>query len=153
MTREPIWWAAFFVAYEAFDLWDEPRLTAAIALSYFAAALVVDGVFRGAAFCKHLCPIGNNKRCFCFCPAIATGNDCNLKAFFIEIAGNQANGRGLARSAYGDIANGNDPAGYGKAFKHARLVQPCPAPHGCGVHKGTDSQWKQKQPDRHAGIF
>ena len=50
--------AAYLCAYEAFDLWDDPRLTAAIALSYFAAALVVDGIFRGAAFCKHVCPIG-----------------------------------------------------------------------------------------------
>ncbi|MBX3026890.1 cytochrome c oxidase assembly protein [bacterium] len=48
----------YLCAYEAFALWDAPRLTAAIALAYFAAALVVDGIFRGAAFCKHLCPIG-----------------------------------------------------------------------------------------------
>lgn len=50
--------AAYLCAYEAFDLWDAPRLTALIALAYFGAALVVDGVFRGAAFCKHVCPIG-----------------------------------------------------------------------------------------------
>lgn len=50
--------AAYLGAYEVFDLWDSPRLTAAIALSYFAAALLVDGLFRGAAFCKHICPIG-----------------------------------------------------------------------------------------------
>lgn len=49
---------AYLTAYEAFDLWDSPRATAAIALSYFALALLVDGIFRGAAFCKHLCPIG-----------------------------------------------------------------------------------------------
>ena len=49
---------AYLCAYEAFDLWDSPRATAAIALSYFAAALAIDGVFRGAAFCKHVCPIG-----------------------------------------------------------------------------------------------
>ncbi|MGE0521325.1 MAG: cytochrome c oxidase assembly protein [Candidatus Binatia bacterium] len=45
-------------AYEIFDLWDRPALTALIALGYFAAAFAVDGIFRGAAFCKHLCPIG-----------------------------------------------------------------------------------------------
>jgi cytochrome c oxidase assembly factor CtaG len=50
--------AAYLCAYEVFGLWDAPRLTAAIALSYFAAALLIDGVFRGAAFCKHVCPIG-----------------------------------------------------------------------------------------------
>ncbi len=48
----------YLCAYEAFDLWDSPRATAAVALSYFGAAVLVDGVFRGAAFCKHVCPIG-----------------------------------------------------------------------------------------------
>lgn len=48
----------FFWAYEAFDLWESPWLTAWLAVSYFVAAFLVDGFFRGAAFCKHLCPIG-----------------------------------------------------------------------------------------------
>ncbi len=48
----------FFWAYEAFDLWASPLLTAWLALSYFAAAFVIDGFFRGAAFCKYVCPIG-----------------------------------------------------------------------------------------------
>lgn len=50
--------ALFFWAYEAFDLWASPWWTAWIALGYFVAAFVVDGFFRGSAFCKHLCPIG-----------------------------------------------------------------------------------------------
>ncbi len=45
-------------AYEAFDLWDKPWVTAAIILAYFLGALAVDGVFRGASFCKYVCPIG-----------------------------------------------------------------------------------------------
>jgi len=45
-------------AYEAFGLWASPSATAAIALAYFAAAFAVDGLFRGASFCKYLCPIG-----------------------------------------------------------------------------------------------
>ena len=45
-------------AYEAFDLWDRPAATAVIILAYFAAALVIDGIFRGASFCKFVCPIG-----------------------------------------------------------------------------------------------
>ena len=49
---------AYFWAYEAFDLWSSPWLTAWVAVGYFAAAFVIDGFFRGAAFCKHLCPIG-----------------------------------------------------------------------------------------------
>jgi len=48
----------FFWAYEAFDLWASPLLTAWVALAYFVAAFVIDGFFRGAAFCKHVCPIG-----------------------------------------------------------------------------------------------
>ena len=58
-------WLALFLlflflwAYEAFDLWASPWLTAWVALAYFAAAFVIDGFFRGAAFCKYLCPIGH----------------------------------------------------------------------------------------------
>lgn len=48
----------FFWAYEAFALWESPRLTALIVLVYFGAALLVDGLFKGASFCKYVCPIG-----------------------------------------------------------------------------------------------
>ncbi len=48
----------FFWAYEAFALWSSPWLTAWVALSYFALAFVIDGFFKGASFCRHLCPIG-----------------------------------------------------------------------------------------------
>lgn len=48
----------FFWAYEAFDLWASPLLTAWIVIAYFVGAFAIDGVFRGAAFCKHVCPIG-----------------------------------------------------------------------------------------------
>jgi cytochrome c oxidase assembly factor CtaG len=48
----------FLWAYEAFSLWDSPWWTAWIAVGYFVAAFVVDGFFRGAAFCKYVCPIG-----------------------------------------------------------------------------------------------
>ena len=49
---------AWFVAYEAFDLWNSPAATAWIVVGYFAAACAVDGLFRGASFCKYVCPIG-----------------------------------------------------------------------------------------------
>ena len=45
-------------SYEAFSLWNSPWLTAWIAIFYFAGALVVDSLFRDAAFCKYVCPIG-----------------------------------------------------------------------------------------------
>jgi hypothetical protein len=48
----------FLWAYEAFSLWDSPWWTAWLVLGYFALAFVIDGFFRGAAFCKYLCPIG-----------------------------------------------------------------------------------------------
>lgn len=48
----------FFGAYEFFDLWQTPWWTAWIIVSYFVAAVLVDGFFKGAAFCKHVCPIG-----------------------------------------------------------------------------------------------
>jgi polyferredoxin len=44
--------------YEEFGLWGEPRWTAALIAAYFAAALVVDALFKHASFCKWLCPIG-----------------------------------------------------------------------------------------------
>ena len=49
---------AVLFAYELFDLWALPRGTAYLVLAYFAAALAIDTVFKGATFCKHLCPIG-----------------------------------------------------------------------------------------------
>ncbi len=53
---------ALFVAilfcYELFDLWSSPYWTAALALGYFVAVLIVDGLFKHAAFCKFVCPIG-----------------------------------------------------------------------------------------------
>ena len=49
---------AFFWLYEAFDLWSSPWLTAWVVVAYFASAFVIDGFFKGAAFCKHVCPIG-----------------------------------------------------------------------------------------------
>jgi cytochrome c oxidase assembly factor CtaG/polyferredoxin len=48
----------FFWAYEAFSLWDNPRATAMLIVGYFAAAIIVDGFFKGASFCKFVCPIG-----------------------------------------------------------------------------------------------
>jgi cytochrome c oxidase assembly factor CtaG/polyferredoxin len=45
-------------AYEAFSLWDSPWITAWIICGYFVAALLVDTAFRGASFCKYVCPIG-----------------------------------------------------------------------------------------------
>ncbi|HUG41723.1 MAG TPA: hypothetical protein VMM12_14635 [Longimicrobiales bacterium] len=50
---------AFFWAYEALDLWNSPWLTAWLVIAYFTGAFVVDGFFKGAAFCKHVCPIGS----------------------------------------------------------------------------------------------
>jgi hypothetical protein len=50
--------AAVLFTYELFDLWSLPRATAFIVIAYFAGALVVDLIFKGATFCKHLCPVG-----------------------------------------------------------------------------------------------
>jgi cytochrome c oxidase assembly factor CtaG/polyferredoxin len=48
----------FFWAYEEWAIWDVPQRTAAILLAYFIAAFLVDALFRGASFCKYICPIG-----------------------------------------------------------------------------------------------
>ena len=49
--------AGLFV-YELFDLWSSPWWTALLIVSYFLVALIVDGFFKHAAFCKFVCPIG-----------------------------------------------------------------------------------------------
>jgi ferredoxin len=50
--------AAVLFVYELFDLWALPEATAWLVLGYFAAALIIDLTFTGAAFCKHVCPVG-----------------------------------------------------------------------------------------------
>ncbi|HEY5752479.1 MAG TPA: cytochrome c oxidase assembly protein [Chthoniobacterales bacterium] len=50
--------AVFLWAYEVFDLWNRPLWTAILIVAYFAAAIGVDVLFRGASFCKYVCPIG-----------------------------------------------------------------------------------------------
>lgn len=53
---------ALFVAmlfvYEWLDLWASPWWTAWLIITYFAAALVIDSIFKHATFCKFVCPIG-----------------------------------------------------------------------------------------------
>ena len=50
--------AAVLFTYELFDLWSQPRATAWLVLGYFGLAIIIDTVFKGASFCKHVCPIG-----------------------------------------------------------------------------------------------
>ena len=45
-------------AYEALALWASPLGTAWIILGYFMVGFAIDMVFRGASFCKWVCPIG-----------------------------------------------------------------------------------------------
>ncbi len=45
-------------SYELFGLWGEARWTVYLIVAYFAAALVVDALFKHASFCKWVCPIG-----------------------------------------------------------------------------------------------
>jgi cytochrome c oxidase assembly factor CtaG len=48
----------FFWGYEVFSLWDKPIWTAWLIINYFLAAFAIDALFRGASFCKYVCPIG-----------------------------------------------------------------------------------------------
>ncbi|HEY0785899.1 MAG TPA: hypothetical protein VGD62_08495, partial [Acidobacteriaceae bacterium] len=48
----------FFWAYEAFAWWDSPARTAWLLAAYFVTAFAMDSVFRGASFCKYVCPVG-----------------------------------------------------------------------------------------------
>ena len=50
--------AVYLWVYEGFALWDSLWLTAWLIAGYFISALVVDVIFKGASFCKYVCPIG-----------------------------------------------------------------------------------------------
>lgn len=49
---------AMLFIYEWLDLWASPWWTAWLIITYFAAALVIDSIFKQATFCKFVCPIG-----------------------------------------------------------------------------------------------
>jgi len=49
---------AFLWSYEIFDLWDNTAATAFLLIAFFTTAIVVDCLFKGASFCRHVCPIG-----------------------------------------------------------------------------------------------
>jgi ferredoxin len=49
---------AILFTYELFDLWSSPWWTASLAVAYFVAVLLIDGLFKHASFCKFVCPIG-----------------------------------------------------------------------------------------------
>jgi len=63
-------------AYEAFSLWSSPWWTAWIIVGYFSTAFVVDGFFRGASFCKYVCPIGQ----FHFVNALVSPLDVRVRS-------------------------------------------------------------------------
>jgi len=44
--------------YERYGLWASPWLTAWLIIAYFGTALIVDGLFKHASFCKFVCPLG-----------------------------------------------------------------------------------------------
>ena len=66
----------YFWSYEAFGLWDRPFATASIILGYFLAALIIDGFFRGASFCKYVCPIGQ----FHFITSLVSPREVRIKS-------------------------------------------------------------------------
>jgi ferredoxin len=49
---------AILFVYELFDLWSSPWWTAWLIIVFFASALVIDGFFKHASFCKFVCPVG-----------------------------------------------------------------------------------------------
>ncbi|MBI3300101.1 MAG: 4Fe-4S binding protein [Elusimicrobia bacterium] len=50
--------ALVLFVYERCALWSSPPATAGLILAYFAGAILVDVNFKGAPFCKWLCPLG-----------------------------------------------------------------------------------------------
>ncbi len=45
-------------AYERFQLWGSPFYTALLILGFFIVILAIDLTFKGATFCKYICPVG-----------------------------------------------------------------------------------------------
>ena len=50
---------ALFFAYEYFDLWASPWLTAWLIVGYFLGSFILEAVFTESAFCKYICPLGS----------------------------------------------------------------------------------------------
>ncbi|MCY3834385.1 MAG: FesM [Chloroflexi bacterium] len=48
-----------FFAYEYFDLWASPWLTAWLIIGYFVASFILEAAFAESAFCKYVCPLGS----------------------------------------------------------------------------------------------
>lgn len=67
--------AVYLWAYEAFNLWDWPYATALIIVGYFVGAAIVDRIFRGASFCKYICPIGQ----FHFVQSLASPSEIRIE--------------------------------------------------------------------------
>lgn len=92
------WMAALLIAlylwaYEAFSLWDNAGLTAWIIVGYFLAAFIIDGLFRGASFCKYVCPIGQfnfiNSLVSPYEVAVRDGKTCQSCSTYDCIRGNE----------------------------------------------------------------
>ena len=98
-----------FFAYELWDLWDQPRATAWVILGYFGVALAVDLTFKGASFCKYVCPVGQfNFVASTLSPTevqIRSAETCRTCRTFDCIRGNQ--GLGIGRGVgIGDRGSG-----------------------------------------------
>ena len=66
----------FLWSYEVLSLWDSPWLTAWIIIGYFIGAFVIDSCFRGASFCKYVCPIGQ----FHFVQSLASPREVRIRS-------------------------------------------------------------------------
>lgn len=66
----------FFWAYEHFALWNSPKKTALVLLLYIATVFIIDSIFRGANFCKYVCPIGQ----FNFTASLISPLDLGVKS-------------------------------------------------------------------------
>ncbi len=66
----------FFWSYERYALWDNPARTAWLLIAYFAAAFLIDTFFRGASFCRYVCPIGQ----FNFLGSLLSPTELNVRS-------------------------------------------------------------------------
>lgn len=107
----------YFYAYEAFNLWASPWLTAWLVVGYFGSAFVIDTLFPAGTFCRYVCPLGN----FNFVLASASPTmvatiepdvclSCKHKPCLHGRISDHAGNESAWRDAHGDLRDAHDGA-------------------------------------------
>ena len=131
--------AAVLFGYELFDLWALPAATAWLLIGYFGTAVIVDLTFSGAAFCKHVCPVGQ----FSFVASTLSPLEVQVRETSV-----------CASCRTADCINGREIPGRSRPDRTARVrARPVPAGEGgqSGLHVLPRLRPRLSARQRHAG--